>query len=332
MFITKRNNGIYYIVYECQKGRRCYKSTNTKLKSVAQKYLNLFQRQYLDKKLLKIIPITFYEFKTEFLKYSLAVHSDKSIKAFKTTFKFFEKYFGDINLDAITVEKAEKYLLHRISTSSKFAARKDHINLSSAFSKALKNGHISENPFKKIKRIKLPEKLPLFFTKEEYEKLLSAISNKDLSDIIVFTINTGLRQSEITNLKWKQIDFSRKLFILDNQSFVTKSKRIRTIPLNVHTMDILNSRNKDCEYVFTFNGRSIQPDWLSKYFKQYVRLSKINPKLTFHSLRHTFASWLVQKGVSLYIVSKLLGHANIKTTMIYSHLRTEDLRNATDLL
>ena len=80
--------------------------------------------------------------------------------------------------------------------------------------------------------------------------------------------------------------------------------------------------------VFTYHNQPINQQFISHKTKKLVRLSKINPRLNFHSLRHTFASWLVQKGVSIYEVSKLLGHADIKTTQIYAHLRSDDLRSA----
>lgn len=76
----------------------------------------------------------------------------------------------------------------------------------------------------------------------------------------------------------------------------------------------------------------MKQDYLVKNYKKFVLKAGINPKLNFHSLRHTFASWLVQRGVSIYHVSKLLGHADIKTTEIYAHVRAEDLRASVELL
>ena len=67
-------------------------------------------------------------------------------------------------------------------------------------------------------------------------------------------------------------------------------------------------------------------------FKSYVKKAEINPKLNFHSLRHTFASWLVQKGATIYDVSKLLGHSTIKSTEVYAHLRVDELRGAVERL
>jgi site-specific recombinase XerD len=84
--------------------------------------------------------------------------------------------------------------------------------------------------------------------------------------------------------------------------------------------------------VFTYQGKPIKQDFISKKFKKYVIKANLNPNLNFHSLRHTFASWLVQRGVSIYEVSKLLGHSDIKVTKIYSHLSAEDLRASVEKL
>ena len=85
-------------------------------------------------------------------------------------------------------------------------------------------------------------------------------------------------------------------------------------------------------YVFTIRKSPIKQNWIIQNFKKYVLKANINPKLKFHSLRHTSASWLVQRGVSIYEVSKLLGHSDIKVTEIYSDLRAEDLREAVEKL
>ena len=104
---------------------------------------------------------------------------------------------------------------------------------------------------------------------------------------------------------------------------------------SVHARDRIGKGpwfNAKGELIFTLEGERILQDNLQDKFRKYVVASELNPKLTFHCLRHTFASWLVQKGVSIYEVSKLLGHADIKTTQIYAHLRSDDLRNAVERL
>lgn len=82
------------------------------------------------------------------------------------------------------------------------------------------------------------------------------------------------------------------------------------------------------DHVFTLKGRRISEDWLTHRFKSYIRKAGLNPRLHFHSLRHTFATWLVQEGVSIYEVQKLLGHSSISVTQVYSHLPASELHGA----
>ena len=135
-------------------------------------------------------------------------------------------------------------------------------------------------------------------------------------------------------MEWTQINCERKIVILDNQCHIKKGKKVRTLPLNNKSSHILEKRykNKTSSSVFTYEGNPLSQDYLSHKFAGYVKKSELNKKLNFHSLRHTFASWLVQKGVSIYEVSKLLGHADITTTQIYAHLRSDDLRDAVERL
>ena len=151
---------------------------------------------------------------------------------------------------------------------------------------------------------------------------------------LLFAVNTGMRQGEMITLEWSQVSFKDRIVILDNRNTLTKSKRVRTIPLNINSLQILRKREelKTTELVFTFSNNKIKPDYLSRKFKGYIKSAGLNLKLTFHSLCHTFASWLVQRGVSIYEVSKLLGHSDVKVTEIYSHLRAEDLRDSVNLL
>ncbi len=196
------------------------------------------------------------------------------------------------------------------------------------------DNYLNSNPCEGIKRIKIPEKQPLFFTEIEFVKLIKTIDNNDIKDLTIFAVNTGLRQMELLTLQWEQINFRDKLLTLDNRNHLTKSKKIRTIPLNISSMQIIVEReiNSIHKNVFTYLNNKITQDQISKIFKKYVLATHINSKLNFHSLRHTFASWLVQRGVSIYQVSKLLGHTDIKTTEIYAHLRAEDLRESVEML
>jgi site-specific recombinase XerD len=130
-------------------------------------------------------------------------------------------------------------------------------------------------------------------------------------------------------LKTYNVDLARRLiYIHSKPTFRSKWGKQRVIPLNDQMVDMLGllPRHDATDYVFTFQGRKVAEDYLTHIFTEYVRAAGIAKRLHFHSLRHTYATWLVQAGVSIYEVQKLLGHSSIEMTHVYSHLQSEHLR------
>jgi site-specific recombinase XerD len=330
MFLSKRPNGIYYLYYEQSNAKRTCISTKCKLKSEAVKFLREFSVDKDEQKNKKQISLKKYI--AHFLKYSETVHSNNTTKTIQTTFNAFQDYCSDILLRNITQLLILNYLDSRLKKSI-YQARKDLINLSSAFSRAVDEGLLDENPCKGIKRIKIPEKQPLYFSKCDIDELLKVINEDDIKDLVLFALNTGMRQMELLTLEWNQIDANRRIVTLDNRNHLTKSKRVRSIPLNRTALEIINRRESNSNVnVFTIDGKQITQDSISNRFNRIIKKTELNQKLNFHSLRHTFASWLVQKGAPIYQISKLLGHSNIKTTEIYAHLSSSELLKSTELL
>jgi integrase/recombinase XerD len=125
----------------------------------------------------------------------------------------------------------------------------------------------------------------------------------------------------------------------NSNSFTTKNKKERIVPINKTLYNILIKRYpkiidiKLNDYVFyRVKGISLNSFYVSKSFKKAVRKSGLDERIHFHSLRHSFASGLVQRGVSLYVVKELLGHQDITTTQIYSHIQNENLFDAVKTL
>ncbi len=334
MFLTKLKNGYYYVYFIDVNGKRNKISTRTKGKSEARSFLITFQSTFSERKKEKLEPLTLKQFRWKFLKHSESYHSWKTTLDYKSTFNEMEEYFGNILLTEFTQRSIEEFIQMKIRKVSLHTGRRHLINIKAMFNKAVAYGFLESNPAKNIKRIKPPERLPLFFSKEEFDSLLKVIDNQDWKDLVEFAVNTGLRQMEILNLHRRQFNKRDRLIILDNHYHTTKSRKIRNMPLNSRAYEIVSSRvtNAEGDLIFTLDGERILQDNLQDKFRKYVEAAELNTKLTFHCLRHTFASWLVQKGVSIYEVSKLLGHADIKTTQIYAHLRSDDLRNAVERL
>jgi len=334
LYLSKHRNGYYYIYYFDDSGKRKSITTKTRIKSEALKVLSNFDELIKAKNTIDPRELTLKQFRWKFLKYSESIHAWKTTLDYKSTFNEMESYFGNILLTEFTHRSIEEFIQMKIRKVSLYTGRRHLINIKAMFSKAVAYGYLESNPAKNIKRIKPPERLPLFFTREEIDALMKVIDNKDWKDIVEFAVNTGLRQMEILNLHKRQFNEQDRMIILDNRYHTTKSRKIRNMPLNNRALEIVARRVEDekGELIFTLDGVRILQDNLQDKFRKYVEAAELNPKLTFHSLRHTFASWLVQKGVSIYEVSKLLGHADIKTTQIYAHLRSDDLRNAVERL
>jgi integrase len=334
MFLSKRSNGYYYIFYSNHFGNKTCISTKTKIKSEALKFLSNFKEEINSRQSSKVIPIDLKSFLFEYLKHSEVIHSLNTTKSIRSTTNALSAYFGNIQLYDLTKQKISEYISHRIKQASVYVGKRETAYLSGIFNYAISKHYLNENLAKGNHKIKLPEKQPLFFSEIDFEILLRLIDNPDIKDLVNFAVNTGLRQMELLTLSWNQINFKDKLLILDNLQHITKSKKIRTIPLNIKAMQILTKRelNKTGNIIFTINSEAIKQDFISKKFRKYVKKTGLNPKLSFHSLRHTFASWLIQRGVSIYSVSKLLGHSNIRVTEIYAHLRQSDLMDSVNIL
>lgn len=332
MFLSKRN-GTYYVFYLNERGKRTCISTKAKFKSDANKFLMRFKDELEKRQSQKVTPINLKEFANEFRSHSALIHSYKTGRDYQSVFNKLIKSFGNVPLTDLTENSISDYLKER-NKISLYTSSKDLRYLRSCLGYAVKKKYLLFNPCSNIKSIKVPEKQPLFLSETDYQVLLNTIDNKDIKDVVIFAVNTGLRLMEILTLEWNQVNFKDRYLILDNNNHITKSKRIRSVPLNISALQVLTERERETKsnFVFTINDSIINGDVLSKKFKSYIIKAKLNPKLKFHSCRHSFASWLVQKGISLYQVSKLLGHSDLKITQIYSHLTPDNLKSAVDIL
>jgi integrase len=172
----------------------------------------------------------------------------------------------------------------------------------------------------RIRLEKEPQGRLRWLTQEEITRLLHAAAkskNKELRAAVIVALNTGLRLGELLGLTWDRIDLSRGVIRLE----LTKSGRRREVPLNAESYAALVSLNPK-EFGRVFSTRSIR-----KAYENAVTNAKLDD-VNFHTLRHTFASWAVMRGVSLKELQELLGHSSLAMTMRYAHLAPERLRSA----
>ena len=170
--------------------------------------------------------------------------------------------------------------------------------------------------------ISLSENLSGFIHNEIIAETLS-FTYKEIKNIFLFGCYTGLRFSDIRTLKWTNIKDGRI------QLTQTKTKGTVYILLGKNAERILELQRDNTEFVFDISRYSSS---VNKTLKSLIDKSSIEKDVTFHSSRHTFATFLISSGVNVYTVSKLLGHKSLKTTEIYSNIIDEKKKQAIDNL
>jgi integrase len=338
MYLSKRAKGVFYLWYFGDDGKKHKLSTKCRKKGDALRFLLSFQKdQYERKKEAQRKRV--FEYFSEFLNYAEGNLSRGTVKIYLATLKHFMEIIGNVPLLSLTPQHFDMYKtrrLHSLKKNNRGNVKPVTVNielraLRACLNTAFRWKLIPNNPFAGQKLVPLSEESPLFFTKVDFQKLLVAMNEAWLKEIVIFATLTGLRRGEIINLRWQDVDLQRRIIVIQsNPTFKTKHGKKRVLPLNDTAFSILQSKHgkEASEYVFTLNGRQIFDDWLTHAFKKAVLVAKLpNTRLHFHSLRHTFASWLVQDGVSLYEVQRLLGHSSSSMTEMYSHLQPEQLHN-----
>ncbi len=180
----------------------------------------------------------------------------------------------------------------------------------------------------KLFRIKEPRRLPAVLSPEEVKSIFDATENLKHKTILMTIYSAGLRVSEVCNLKITDID-SKSMQILIREG---KGKKDRYSLLSNANLEILREywkRYHPTEYLFSGRGRtdSITPRSVQRMMEKSIKKTKITKKATIHTLRHSFATHLLDAGTDICYIQRLLGHTRITTTTIYLHLRRMDLLN-----
>lgn len=335
MYLSKRDNGIWYVWHYDENGRKLKRSTKAKTKSEALKFLQRFKIELEDKKHPAPKNVTFSALVDEFLSYSKGVHTEATQKHFRTASNEFARHMGNPKLRSVDVRDLERFLAVKQSEASRWTARRVYIALASMFQKAVQWGYIESNPFRGIKRPTPPERRPLHFSKEELNALLASLRDPQLKILVQTGVFTGMRLGELLSLMWEDVSFEKvEIHVRNKNGFVTKSKKERTLPMHPTLKKILMDWRKKSRSQLVF-AREETLRWgvsqMSIRFKSALKRSPLpeqrKRELHFHSLRHTFATMLLQQSVPIYTVSRMLGHSSVRTTEIYAHAIPTDHRS-----
>jgi len=190
-------------------------------------------------------------------------------------------------------------------------------------------GGLTQSPARGIKLLKDPPKMERYLTKDEACRLIAEIragASVMLRFIVPFLLFTGARKREALDARWRDIDFERRLWIIP----FTKSGKPRTVPLSHEALAVLLGTRKlgvSADYIFP-NPETGRPYVTIFHTWDRCRRAAGLADVRIHDLRHSFASALINNGMTIYDVKEALGHANIVTTQRYAHLAPDRLRSA----
>lgn len=329
MGIKRLFGEIYYADYRDSNGMRRRVSLETTNLRVAQlKYAELIHdRNTISEK--QVIDIEWKPFKEKLFNFMSAERAKATIKWTKLAIKHLEDLGMPRLLRDITPMVLQKVKERMIQEG----LGKHNVNRCMQALKAImhlgeKWGLCPKQDWTTIAKLKTPKGRVVFHTNEEIDKLLEACPSEGWELVVLLGADAGLRRGEIAHLRWSDVDFN------NNQIYVAPDKTVnhRYVPMTETLRKALEKAKKGQQTEFVINvgqGKGAHrhsKDYLTAYYKQISKKAKVPSFL--HKLRHTFASQLVQNGVDLYSVSKLLGHSSIKMTEIYAHLVPDTLQRA----
>lgn len=246
-------------------------------------------------------------------------YSSRTIDTYSNVMSKLEKSSG-ITLDKITIPQFKDYL-HRLITKEGISVSLVNQYLS-AF-KILQVDVLKRNWDQyKIKRPRREKKLPVVLSVQEVEKLISVTSNLKHKTILMLAYSSGMRRQEVQQIKPSAIDSSRmQVHVVQG-----KGKKDRYTILSVKALETLRSYYK-IERPLTFlfepqnkKGSPMAAETLAHIVKNNATKAGIKKKISFHTLRHCFATHLLEQGVNLRLIQQFMGHVSLKTTAGYLHL------------
>lgn len=254
--------------------------------------------------------------------------------------RFFSEFWGDKDIAAVTHLSLRAFLAQMRSRNySKRTIARKLACLRSFFKFLFREGHIKTNPITAISTPKVEKKLPVFLDVNKVTKLLQCPVGDDAAGLrdraILETLySTGIRVSELVGLDADDVDFISEVI-----KVFGKGSKERMVPIGRPALDALrkyidkrgDSKAKDRGAIFlNRGGRRLTDRSVRRILDKHIRACSIAEHVSPHSLRHSFATHLLDRGADLRSVQELLGHMNLSTTQIYTHVTMERLKAVYD--
>ena len=277
--------------------------------------------------------------------------SPKTITKYNFTFKQFQYFLDSIGInyiDEFTSDHAttlqSKLMEGRADDSGNVVIPSPKtVNgfisiIKALFKDEVNKAHIDRNPFAHIKNLKEEKPRPEFYTVDELNSFFSVDMKDEYRSAFLGLLYTGVRFGELANITWDDIDLDRKLLFIrpkENHSLKTSNAQ-RAVPMPQPLFDLLYvlSQNKKSEtYPFcSVKGKQLKERKLLEVCKRIGIKAEITGRMFLHKFRHTYATMLIQRKVDVTEIQKLMGHASILETMVYVHVKTEELHDTVNVL
>lgn len=268
-------------------------------------------------------------------------YSDYTETNYTLDLDLYEEYLNikKINYKNITYKNIQLYITYlKEEKKLKPSSINRHLScLRSFYNFLLKENIIIQNPFKLVSSQKKDKKLPNYMKYSEFEALVEVCDETDLGirnrTLIELLFATGARIGELINVKLNDINFSNKEIKLTGKGnkqrlcfFNSYSEEYLKKYINSSRVNLLNGKNS--EYLFINHiGGNLTDRGVRDILDKMIKKASINTKITPHSFRHTFATMLLNEGCDLKSVQELLGHVNLSTTSIYTHLTNDRIKD-----
>ncbi len=189
---------------------------------------------------------------------------------------------------------------------------------------------LGEKFCEKIPLAKKASKLPEVLSREDVKKMLDVIQNSKHKLIFGLLYYSGLRLNEARKLKWEDLDFERKTIHLKN----TKGNKDRIVFLHEKLIVLLDEigRKKEGSVLMSERGNLYNERTIQEIIKVTAKKAGINKRVHPHTLRHSFATHLLEAGCDIRYIQQLLGHKDLQTTQIYTHVANKDINRLANLL
>ena len=251
-------------------------------------------------------------------------YSNSTVKTYIACLTYFKKYFYKIEIDQLTKDDIIEYLFYLIKNNYSKSTQNQHINaIKFYFEKCLGK----KREYYLIERPRKEKKLPTVLIKNEIQLLFGNTHNLKHLTILAVIYSCGLRISELINISLNDIDNNRMIIHIRKG----KGNKDRQVQLTNQVLELLRMYYKKylpVNYLIVGqNGGKYSTTSIQKIIKKSALKARIYKKVTPHTLRHSFATHLLENGTDIRFIQKILGHIDIKTTQIYTHVSNAQLKN-----